>query len=74
VLSYLRMRCEHDSCHCEASGGRYCSAYCANSAQDEDEGLCACGHQGCHPKPQTDSTAEAKISIGRGPGAGLLDD
>ena len=66
------MRCEHDSCHCEATDGRFCSAYCANAAAEREEGLCSCGHDGCHPEHEVHGR-EPQVSIGRGPGAGIVD-
>lgn len=51
--------CAHETCECPPSPDHdcYCSAYCANATERESlpgegslEGLCSCGHEGCHPE------------------------
>ena len=52
--------CAHEGCQClaateearasavdSAEGAPYCSDYCAQASEDQQEGECACGHPEC---------------------------
>ena len=63
--------CAHETCECAPSPEHapYCSAYCANAetrealpGEGDVEGLCACGHDDCHPD-LPDGEYQAKVSI-----------
>jgi len=63
------MECLKEGCQCEAVAMGFCSEYCANVSQQDEEGLCNCGHDSCHPPPRRHAE-QTKISVGRGPGSG----
>ena len=44
------MKCQHQSCSCEApANGKYCSNNCLSqsAATESSSGRCACGHPNC---------------------------
>lgn len=52
-MSEMTDKCAHPSCHCPARmDTEYCSEACETAKDDEETG-CQCGHAECHSRAST---------------------
>lgn len=49
--------CAHHGCRCPVYGGReFCSPTCAEPRPSSDDGTCGCGHGGCGPNEEEETS------------------